>query len=135
MMSPCLTRRFWRTTRFIRALPSSRSSSAKTIRTVSFLFFPLTRTVSPRKSWRSSMVLLERAITELSSLVASVTLTLTSVLKDESIYTTTHIKLFGFFFFLRIAVPSSFCNLVSFMMHAVMIYEADVSHLVALLCT
>jgi len=85
--SPCLTLRLCLTTRFIRALPSSKSSSARTISTVSFRFLPLTRTVSPRNSWRVSMVLLESAMTELSSLTASVT-----------------IKEFGFFFFLRIAV-------------------------------
>lgn len=74
MISPCLTRRLCLTTRLMRALPSSRSSSAKTIKTVSLRFLPLTRTVSPRNSWRVSIVLLERAITELSSLTASVTL-------------------------------------------------------------
>lgn len=72
--SPCLIRRLWRTTRFRRQLPSSRSSSPRTTRTVSFLFLPRTRTVSPRNSWSASMVLLERAIIELSSLMASVTL-------------------------------------------------------------
>ena len=80
--SPCLTRRLWRTTRFIRAEPSSRSSSASTIKTVSLRFFPLTRTVSPRKSWSVSMVLFERAIIELSSLTASVTLRLSAVACD-----------------------------------------------------
>ena len=73
-MSPCLTRRLCRTTRFMRALPSSRSSSAKTMRTVSFLFFPFTKTVSPRNNCRVSMVLFESAMIELSSLTASVTL-------------------------------------------------------------
>lgn len=72
--SPCLTRRLCLTTRLIRTLPSSRSSSANTIRTVSLRILPLTRTVSPRKSCKVSIVLLERAITELSSLTASVTL-------------------------------------------------------------
>ena len=73
-ISPCLTRRLCRTTRFIRALPSSRSSSASTMRTVSFRFLPLTKTVSPRNSCRVSIVLFDRAMMELSSLTASVTL-------------------------------------------------------------
>ena len=41
---------------------------------MSLRFLPLTRTVSPRKSWSVSMVLFERAMIELSSLTASVTL-------------------------------------------------------------
>ena len=88
-MSPCLTRKLCRTTRFMRALPSSRSSSARTIRTVSFRFLPFTSTVSPLKSCSVSMVLFERAIIELSSLTASVTLEtlllVTYVTADESI--------------------------------------------------
>ena len=74
IISPCFTRRLCRTTLFIRALPSSSSSSARTIRAVSFLFFPRTRTVSPRKSSSISMVADDRAITLLSSFTASVTL-------------------------------------------------------------
>lgn len=108
--SPCLTRKLWRTTRFIRAEPSSRSSSASTMRTVSFRFLPFTRTVSPRKSWRVSMVLFERAMIELSSLTASVTLQ-SSVSIQRFISRCTHISEFGFFFFLRMAVAvSSFCG-------------------------
>lgn len=80
--SPCLTRKLWRTTRFIRAEPSSRSSSANTIKMVSFRFLPFTRTVSPRNSWRVSMVLCERAIIELSSLTASVTLNRVSIARE-----------------------------------------------------
>lgn len=74
IISPCLTRRLCLTTRLIRTLPSSRSSSANTIKTVSLRILPLTKTVSPRNSCKVSIVLLERAITELSSLTASVTL-------------------------------------------------------------
>jgi hypothetical protein len=108
--SPCFTRKLWRTTRFIRAEPSSRSSSARTIRTVSFRFLPLTRTVSPRKSWSVSMVLFERAMIELSSLTASVTLKSVSWTTCSE-HGSTHINEFGFFFFLRIAVAvSSFCG-------------------------
>jgi len=113
MTSPCLTLRLWRTTRFIRAEPSSRSSSASTMRTVSFRFFPFTKTVSPRKSWRVSMVLLERAMMELSSLTASVTLLNRQCMLGDvhqgSVFT--YISEFGFFFFFRIAVAvSSFCG-------------------------
>lgn len=104
--SPCLTRKLWRTTRFIRAEPSSRSSSASTMRTVSFRFLPLTRTVSPRKSWRVSMVLFERAMIELSSLTASVTLkSLVSISARGS--RRTHMREFGFFFFFKMAVAVS----------------------------
>lgn len=109
-----LMRKLFRTVRFTLALPSSRSSSARTIKTVSFLFFPLTSTVSPRKSCRVSIVALDRAMMPvtkayqlnrfffflnpaisakdalLSSLTASVT-----------------VKLFGFFFFFRMAVAVS----------------------------
>ena len=108
--SPCLTRKLWRTTRFIRAEPSSRSSSASTMRTVSFRFLPFTRTVSPRKSWRVSMVLFERAIIELSSLTASVTLRKLGEASQIASWST-YIREFGFFFFLRMAVAvSSFCG-------------------------
>jgi hypothetical protein len=57
---------------------------------VSRRFFPLTRTMSPRKNWSRSMVAVERASTELSSLVASST-----------------ISLLGAFFLRRIAVAGS----------------------------
>jgi hypothetical protein len=72
-------------------------------------FLPLTRTVSPRNSCNVSMVLLESAITELSSLTASVTLLpLESVQGFQTAnLQDTHIKEFGFFFFLRIAVAVS----------------------------
>lgn len=60
----------------ILALLSSISSSANTIRTVSLLFFPLTMTVSPLKSWSLSIVAVERVMTELSSFVASSTINL-----------------------------------------------------------
>lgn len=122
-MSPCLTRRLCLTTRLIRALPSSRSSSANTIRTVSFRILPRTRTVSPRKSCRVSIVLLERAMTELSSLTASVTLyvrdigqRLLSPINPRGMHSTTptYINVLGFFFFLRIAVEvSSSCGQLS----------------------
>src|SRR5689334_18733765 len=57
-------------------LLSSHSSSARTIRTVSRLFLPLTRIVSPRKSCSFSMVAVDMDSTELSSLVASSTMSL-----------------------------------------------------------
>jgi len=74
-----------------------------------FRFLPLTRTVSPRNSWRVSMVLLERAMIELSSLTASVTLDGVSygVLFTRHTRQITHIKELGFFFFLRMAVAVS----------------------------
>ena len=68
-----LTLRFLRTHLFIRTLPRSHVSSASTMHTVSFLRLPLMSTVSPRKSWSSSMVCVLRATTELSSLLASST--------------------------------------------------------------
>ena len=54
------------------------------------------------------MVLVERAITELSSLMASVTLRhLLVVIKEGVTGANTHINEFGFFFFFRIAVAVS----------------------------
>ena len=44
------------------------------MQTVSLPFFPLIRTVSPRKSWSSSILAGERVMTELSSLSASSTM-------------------------------------------------------------
>lgn len=114
MTSPCLTRRLWRTTRLMRALPSSSSSSFKTIRTVSFLFLPFTKTVSPRKSCSVSMVLLDKERIELSSLTASVTLrhALMAGLLSRRDARATHMSELGFFFFLRMAVAtSSWCVL------------------------
>jgi hypothetical protein len=109
--SPCLTRKLWRTTRFIRAEPSSRSSSARTMRTVSLRFLPLTSTVSPRNSWSVSMVLLERAMIELSSLTASVTLQKVSSGSRTAGTGYTHTSELGFFFFFRMAVAvSSTCG-------------------------
>lgn len=61
---------------FTLALPSSISSSANAIKTVSRLFLPFTITVSPLKSCKVSMVFWERVITELSSFVASSTMSL-----------------------------------------------------------
>ena len=54
-MSPRRTRRLFLTTRFIRILSSVTVSSDSTIQTLSFLFLPLSRTVSPRKSCSSSI--------------------------------------------------------------------------------
>lgn len=51
--SPRRTRRFLRTTLFRRIFPSSQFSSTRTMQTVSLRFLPLSRTVSPRKSWSS----------------------------------------------------------------------------------
>lgn len=111
IISPCFTRRLCRTTRLIRALPSSRSSSARTIKTVSFRFFPLTKTVSPRKSCKVSIVLLDKAIIELSSLTASVTLEFVISgkfrLSPLTALESTYINELGFFFFFRIAVAVS----------------------------
>jgi hypothetical protein len=108
-ISPCLTRRLCLTTRFIRALPSSNSSSARTMRTVSLRFLPFTSTVSPRNSCRVSMVLLESAITELSSLTASVTLLppcQCTILETRDLGNP-YINELGFFFFFRMAVAVS----------------------------
>ena len=54
-MSPRRTRRLFLTTWFIRILSSVTVSSDSTIQTLSFLFLPLSRTVSPRKSCSSSI--------------------------------------------------------------------------------
>lgn len=96
--SPNLTLRLFLTTLLRRILASSTVSSASTMHTVSFRFFPcmansmqwrldkpgywqtfygsstLRSTVSPRKSCSVSMVLRLRATTELSSLTASSTM-------------------------------------------------------------
>lgn len=69
--SPRRTRRFLRTTLFMRILPSSQNSSARTMHTVSLRFLPLMRTVSPRKSCSSSIFCRLSATTELSSFTAS----------------------------------------------------------------
>ena len=69
-----LTRRLVRTTLFILILFTSQVSSARTMQTVSFLRFPLRRTVSPRNNCSSSILLGWRATTELSSFVASSTI-------------------------------------------------------------
>ena len=66
--------RFLRTHLFIRILPASHVSSARTMQTVSFRRFPLISTVSPRKSWSSSIVARLSATTELSSFDASSTI-------------------------------------------------------------
>ena len=71
--SPSRTLRFLRTHLFMRILPGSQASSASTMHTVSLRRLPLSRTVSPRKSWSSSMVDRASATTELSSLLASST--------------------------------------------------------------
>mmetsp|Transcript_5523 Transcript_5523/g.13299 ORF Transcript_5523/g.13299 Transcript_5523/m.13299 type:complete len:319 (+) Transcript_5523:1298-2254(+) len=68
------TRRFLRTTLFIRTFESSQVSSARTIQTVSFPFFPLMRTVSPRNNSSCSILAGLREMTELSSFVASSTI-------------------------------------------------------------
>jgi hypothetical protein len=74
--------------------------------TVSFRFLPFTRTVSPRNSWSVSIVLLDSAIIELSSLTASVTLGIinTMLLNQRR---NAYIKEFGFFFFFNMAVAVS----------------------------
>mmetsp|Transcript_13329 Transcript_13329/g.32440 ORF Transcript_13329/g.32440 Transcript_13329/m.32440 type:complete len:220 (+) Transcript_13329:2269-2928(+) len=71
--SPRRTRRFLRTTLFMRILPSSQCSSASTMHTVSFRFLPLISTVSPRNSWSSSILARFSATTLLSSFTASST--------------------------------------------------------------
>ena len=77
--SPSLTLKFLRTTLFILIFGSSHDSSARTMHTVSRLFFPLRSTVSPLKSSSSSIVFGFRLITEFSSFMASST---TSLLGD-----------------------------------------------------
>lgn len=67
------TLRLFLTILFMRIFSSGQLSSASTIQTVSFLRFPLRRTVSPRNNLSSSILSCERATTELSSFVASST--------------------------------------------------------------
>ena len=55
-MSPSRTRRLLLTTRLTRILSSVTVSSERTMQTVSRLFLPLSMTVSPRKSWSSSIL-------------------------------------------------------------------------------
>eukprot|EP00160_Parvularia_atlantis_P008070 Unigene1729_Nuclearia_a/m.5310 Unigene1729_Nuclearia_a/g.5310 ORF Unigene1729_Nuclearia_a/g.5310 Unigene1729_Nuclearia_a/m.5310 type:complete len:430 (-) Unigene1729_Nuclearia_a:9-1298(-) len=73
-MSPRRTRRLLRTTLLTRTLVSSTVSSARTMSTVSLRFLPLIRTVSPRNSCSFSIVAVCIDTTELSSLVASSTM-------------------------------------------------------------
>lgn len=56
MTSPSRTLRLLRTTLFMRTFSSEQVSSDSTMHTVSRLFFPFISTVSPRKSWSSSIL-------------------------------------------------------------------------------
>lgn len=67
------TLKLLRTTRFMRIFSLGHESSERTMQTVSFLRFPFSNTVSPRKSCNSSIFACERQTIELSSLVASST--------------------------------------------------------------
>lgn len=60
MTSPSRTLRLLRTTLFMRTFSSEQVSSDSTIHTVSRLFFPFISTVSPRKSWSSSILVWTR---------------------------------------------------------------------------
>ena len=74
----------------MRILSVETESSERTMQTVSLRFFPLSKTESPRKSSSSSILVWDKATTELSSLAASST-----------------ISRFGRSFFLRMAVAKS----------------------------
>ena len=71
--SPRRTRRFLRTTLFTRTLASSHESSASTMQMVSLRFLPRRSTVSPRKSWSSSIVAMFSDTVLLSSVTESST--------------------------------------------------------------
>ena len=72
--SPNRSLKLFRTTRFIRILSSDTVSSERTMQTVSFRFFPLSKTESPRNNSNWSILDWESATTELSSLAASSTI-------------------------------------------------------------
>ena len=72
--SPNRSLKLFRTTRFIRILSSDTVSSERTMQTVSFRFFPLSKTESPLNNSNWSILDCESATTELSSLAASSTI-------------------------------------------------------------
>lgn len=67
------TLKLLRTILFIRIFSSGQVSSDNTIHTVSLRLLPFSRTVSPRKSWSSSILACDSDTTLLSSLTASST--------------------------------------------------------------